>query len=289
MKNKFRKYLWALAIFGICLLIFLFSMFQETNIFSTLFRYVVDSNYRENYSLAESDVKTVFNIFQVIPYVMTHHPWRFDVSFIFGTNLFQLILPLIVSMCGLVYYEKYYSIEQFCYYRKQQYKKRFLQSIAWHAFVCACSIFLAFLVFYCINFFITKGRLSSYVGRELYLDILGYAFYDMHPYLYYVMDGITRFFIIPFIYAFLSCTLVTVVKGQKEVLFASNIYYYGLSVIGFGLYAAFGDIAVYFNPSAIMASGTYTNIHTLLLFVVHIIPFIACFVWIDYKGKHVEI
>lgn len=289
MRSEFKKYHWAFGVFGICLMIFLFTMLQETNIFTTLLRYIVDANYRENYSLAESDVKTVFNIFQVVPYVMAHHPWRFDVTFIFSTNLFQLILPLIVSISGLIYYEKYHSIEQYCYYRKQKYSKRLIQSIAWHALVCACSIFLAFLIFYSINFTITKGKLSTYVGRELYLDLLGYAFYDAHPYVYYLLDGITRFFIIPFIYAFLSCTLVTIVKSQKELLFTSNIYYYGLSVIGFGLYAAFGDIAIYFNPSAIMASGTYTNIHTLLLFVIHIIPFIFCFIWIYYKGKHVEI
>ena len=257
----------------ICFLVMTICILYETNIFFIVKNFIFNSEYRENFTLAESNIKTNINIFQVIHQVISNYDWKFDYSIIFGTNFFQLILPCIVSISGLVFYNKYHNIYNFSIHRNQNYKKYIKKEIRNESIKTSLSVFSAFLFFYILIIVITKGELSTYgMGRSLFLDVFGTSFYYANPYFYYLLDGLVRFFLIPFIYTYFSCSVSIIAKSKKQVFFISNIYYYGLSVIGFGLYYIFGEIAIYINPSVIMASGSYSNVNTILLLFVSLIP-----------------
>ena len=83
--------------------------------------------------------------------------------------------------------------------------------------------------------------------------------------------------------------MATILKNQKQVFFSSNIYYYGLSIIGFGLYYIFGEWSIYINPSVIMASGTYNSVNTLLLLFVNVIPIIIGLILLKRRFKYADV
>ena len=265
------------------------AMLNETNIFYIVKNFIFSPEYRENFTLAESDVKTNISLFVVIKQVMTNYRWQFDYLLIFGTNFFQILLPCIVSISGILFYKKFHSIYQYTIYRNANYKKYLLQEIMKESLKMASAFFMSFIIYYIMLLIISKGAMSPYMERSLFLDILGNQFYYNYKYLYYILDGLTRFFLIPFIYSFFSCSLAIVLPTQKQVLFASNIFYYGLSMMGFALQYLFGDYAIYINPSVIMASGSYNHVNTILLFVIHLIPIVISLFIIKRKSRYVEI
>lgn len=285
-RKIFNKYF---LLFLFCIIIMLICSLYETNIFYIVRRFLFDSEYRANFSLAESTIKTNINVFQVIKQVITNYDGKFDYLLIFGTNLFQILLPCVVSIFGVLFYYKYSSIDQFAIYKTKNYDKYIRKQITHEALKTASTIFFSFIFFYIILFIITKGELSNYMGRTLFIDLLGNSFYNNNTYLYYILDGAIRMFLIPFVYTFFACSLAIILKTQKQVFLVSNIYYYGLSAIGFGLYYLIGDIALYFNPSVIMASGSYNNINTMLLICTNVIPLILGILIIRGKSKNVEI
>ena len=105
------------VIFGLCLIIMILAMLNETNIFYIVKKFIFSPEYRENFTLAESDVKTNISLFVVIKQVMTNYRWQFDYLLIFGTNFFQILLPCIVSISGILFYKKFHSIYQYTIYR----------------------------------------------------------------------------------------------------------------------------------------------------------------------------
>lgn len=277
MKKFLKNNKTYIFIFLVCFFIMMLSALRQTNIFEIVCKFIFDSDYRENFTLAESNIKTSISLFDVIKQVLINYSWKFDYLLIFGTNLFQVLLPCIVSICGVMFFNNYNTIYNFSIYRGTKYKYFIKRSIRNESLKMALSVFLSFMLYYLIMLLLTHGSLSSYMGRTLFLDILGENFYNNFTYLYYIMDGLVRFFLIPFIYSYLSCFLAIYLKTQKQVFFCSNIYYYGLSIVGFGLYYLIGDLAIYINPSVIMASGTYNNVNTILLFLIHLIPLFVCY------------
>lgn len=275
------------VIFLFCLLIMIMSALRETNIFFIVRSFLFDAEYRENFTLAESSVRTEITLFQVIWEILSTYDWRFDYIIVFGTNFFQLLLPFIVSVTGVYFYLKYNSIYKMSIYREKKYKLFIGRQIMNNSLKTAVSVFAAYLVFYVIVLFLTQGKLTVYMGRTLLLDILGHSFYDSHTYLYYLLDGIIRFFLVPLSYAFFSCTLATMLNSQKQILLLSNVYYYGLSIIGFGLYYLFGKWMIYINPSVLMASGTYDSVNTVLLVMINLIPMIVSCIYLN-KGRFAE-
>ena len=53
------------VIFGLCLIIMILAMLNETNIFYIVKNFIFSPEYRENFTLAESDVKTNISLFVV--------------------------------------------------------------------------------------------------------------------------------------------------------------------------------------------------------------------------------
>lgn len=284
-KQNFHIYL-LIGLF--CLITMIITMLNETNIFYIVKNFIFNPEYRNNFTLAESNIKENISLTQVIIHVFSNYRWNFDYLIIFGTNLFQILLPIIVSVTGLIFYTKYNSIYKFALYRKE-YKKYLLSEIFKESFKMSIIIFSSYMVYYILLLLITKGNNYSFMQRTLFLDILGQNFYNNHLYLYYLLDGSLRFLIIPFIYSMLACSISIICKTKKQVLLISNIYYYGMSMIGFFMYYIIGDNSIYLNPSVIMASGTYNNVHTIMLFAIHLVPIIISVLILERKNKSVEL
>jgi len=251
--------------------------------------YIFDKNYRENFGLADGPTRLNYNLFQLIKYIFTGQIWLFDYILIFGTGLFQVILPGIVSIAGLNFYGKLHTINKTTAYRKKNYANYIANDILLESLKISISVFSAYIAYYLFALYLSGGQLSDYAGRELFLDILGDDFYTKYPYFYYLLDGFVRFFMIPFIYSLYACAISLFANGKKQVFLASNAYYYGLTVVAFGLYMLIGNNAIYLNPTVIMASGAYLDINTILLMSLHMIPIIISYFMIKRHVNHVEL
>lgn len=74
----------------------------------------------------------------------------------------------------------------------------------------------------------------------------------------------------------------------KYVIGAPIIYYYGLSAIGYALCFFAPTIAIYLNPTVLMANGTH-YFNTVLLLLVNFVPLYVAIGIVLYKNKYVEI
>ena len=150
-------------------------------------------------------------------------------------------------------------------------------------------LFISFILFYIFAFLISKGETNIDITRCLFLDIFGESFYSNYTWFYYLLDGLVRFFIMPFIYSLFACIISLEAKSFKQAFVIPIGYYFCLSFISIILEQIFGNIALYFNPTMIMASGDYHSINTILAFAIHLLPIIICFIIVRKKGNKIEI
>lgn len=80
-------------------------------------------------------------------------------------------------------------------------------------------------------------------------------------------------------------------RGIKETVGAPLIYYYGMSMLGNAIYlvAKNSSVAIYINPTVIMASGDYTNINTILIIICAMIPLYISFAVIKIRCHDAEL
>ncbi|MEG0276387.1 MAG: hypothetical protein RR630_05100 [Coprobacillus sp.] len=277
-----------IVIFAVCLLIIAYSVMNDANLFYIVKNFIFNSEYRNAPYLAQDNFFPDMSIFEVIVQVFKNYYWEFDVTLIFGTNLFQIITPLICSFIGIKFYTYLKTILQMKFYRHSSYNKTLLKEILSKSFYTAISFFCAYLVFYFISLTMSQGRLNGSVSRDLFASILGYDLSQSQPYLYYIIEGFIRFFMVPFVYTFFSCSLCLVSNNQKTVLFITNMYYYGLSALAFGLFYITQN-AIYINPSSIMVIGSFNGLNSLLLILIGSIPLWIGLIIIIWRGKNVEI
>lgn len=290
MLTFIKKYKLYFIVMTSCLAIFLICALENSSFFSIIFNYLSDSEFRENYTLAESNVKQNVSIFYVIKDIFTDNTWYFDTSIIFGTTLFQLILPLYATIAGINFYQKNKSIYKLQYHRiNSPYKKQIWQNIINESTTLALSIFIAYLIFYLIIFIIGNGNFTTGVTRDFLKDILGAQFYNNYPYFYYLCEGFMTFFIMPLVYSIFSCAMAIVFSNRKKIILATNMYYFGFSAIGFALFYIIDEYAFYLNPSSIMVVGSLNDINSILITLISIFPVFISYFLIQRSLKYVEI
>ena len=281
--NKF--YVW---ISVICFLIILLWSFYTMELYWRIGTFFTNEQYRIQAGYGNS-VLWPLGIFAVIWDWLTASYIRFDTTMIFGTNLAQIFVPALASVAGIYFYRHFHSSFLMKFYRVEKYNIYLLKEICVYAGKMALAFFAAYLLYYVFVYHISNQPFMDYAGRELLLDILGDSFYDAHTYLYYLLDGMVRFLFMPFVYAFLSCTLAVVCKSEKQVFLLSNIYYYGMTIVGFATYMSLGNVSLYLNPSVIMASGSYNDINTWLLLLNNSVPVLLSLGLLFARRKAVEL
>lgn len=290
MTNYIKKNRLYIFTFIFCLFLFVFFALKATGLFEIISMYIFDPEYRENFTLAESTIKESISLWEVIKHVLSTYPWQFDVSIIFGTEIFQLVIPLLATVSGVTFYINRESILQMKYYRiNESYRTNLCKYIIKESLFMSISIFTAYMVFYLLIYFLSNNHFNMTVTRDFLKDILGTRFYANNPYLYYFIEGLVKFLFIPFIYSFFSCSTVLVLNNRKKIILAPNLYYFGLSVIGFGLTYIIGAYSLYINPSSIMVVGSLNEINSVLIIFTSMVPFFIACILIYWGTKNVEI
>lgn len=269
---------------------------QETGLFNTLESCISQPGYQKNYFL-NSDVESVRflepTIWNIILDVLTYeHPIQFDTTVIFSTMWFQMIIPLYGCVAGLIFYRKWTSTSKMEIYRYSS-----LQSYIFHetiniAFKISIAIFISYILFISLAYSVSSpNHLIGATGRSLFSDLIGNSLYQNHTYLYFVLEGMIRFFLVPFVYSMFSECIPLLNRGIKETVGAPLIYYYGMGMLGTALYlvAKNSNFYVYISPAVIMSSGSFTNINTILMIICAMIPLYISFAVIKIRCHDAEL
>ncbi len=287
--NFFKKYKIYIVIFIFSLMIMLISSLYETNIFYMIKEYIFNPEYKANYaSNSEVPINFDINLFNIIKFELSQYHWTYDYLVIWGTNLFQLLIPIIAAISALLFYTKNQTINKFAVNKNKNYKKFLLKEATIISFKIAFSIFMAFIVFYISSIILSNGATNSNISRNFLLDILGTDFYYNNTKLYYFIDGFFRLFMIPFIYSIFACSISMYLKNVKQVFLAPIVYYFGLTLISYAL-TNITNLGIYLSPLLAMVTGAYANINSLCVMIMPLLSIIISLGAILWRGKYVEI
>lgn len=290
MKRKLRVNKVLLFVFLFCFLVMIYSTLDDMGVINSIKRYFFDPSYRENYFLNnDTGVMAEPTLFNILKNVIRFNPNIVDQNIIFGTRMFQIIVPLFSIICGYDFYKKYHTIYKFEYYHVKRLKTFLSKKILISAVSMSFAIFASYMLYLVIMFLVSNPPVPNTIARTLFTDIFGESFYLSHMFLYFTLEGLVRFFFIPFVYSVLAQAATLVFHNQKQVLAVPIVWYYGLSAIGYATYMLVPNISIYLNPSVIMASGTYDDINTILLILVNALPLFLSILIIQVRVRHVEV
>lgn len=268
-----------------------FTIFNHLGLFRPLLNYIF--NYEE-WQITNAVTDYVFHgngVFSYFEFLTEISPLEYDYMLIFGTQYMQLLPPIFAMISGIYILRvtKKTMLMEICRYNN--YKFYIIKKITISSLKTAICVFLAYLSYFLFCYLISSGKLFStdQVLRTFLIDIFGVNFYLKNTFIYYLVEGFIRFFVITFVYSFITSTAVMFFEKEKYALLIAPIWYYGLSVIFYVLQTFIGTIAIYFNPSTIMATGDYIEINSYLLILLSLFPFFISIGYIMRKTKYVEI
>lgn len=242
------------------ILMFVFLIF-ETGLLNAGYNFITNLEYQGN--IVKFYQKPYFeSLFLLMKDWWMNYERNFDSVMIWTTNCFQLLLPFFGIFVAIIYKKRITQKDQ--------------KQIVKFSFKLAISTFLAYVLFYIFVLNFCNMYFSDYITRELFLDILGESFYYEHIYFYYILEGSIRFLLVPFIYSASCIFLSYVVKNEIYCYYYITIAYFFLSTFGSILTYIFGDIFLYLMPNAIMISGGYENISTVMLITSNLLLFLIC-------------
>lgn len=269
------------SIFAIILFISILSVLFDTNSFAVIYRYLTFEPVR-----LATDMVAKENNLSTFIYLLNYSlsiGKPLDVVIIWGTFMFQLILPFIATIGVFRFYKKHTGINKLIYYRKQNYIQSIRKLALNESIRISLSIFSAYLMILVFYRLVGTTPVQEYYSignmpRTIFLDWLGNSFYYDFPFFYWSLEGLARFLLFPFIYSYCACILSVVVLSAKKSYLIVNLYYVIASAIfgGISLIGLPFQLDLYLNPSVILASGSY-DLKTLPLLLGTILPLL----WVE--------
>lgn len=257
------------------------SLYMENLMFA--YQYITDLSFRLSF---ENEYDNVFDFFIS---TIVDAELGFDYSIVFGTFLYQFIIPFFGSISATYFSRKIKTIEKFAFVRERSFRKRLIHNTVKISIFISSAVFLGFILYFifCIHFM--GDNFNVEVSRPLFLDWFGKNFYQDKRYLYVLVEGMVRFFWIPFVYSIFGIGIVLLDKYNSFLSLAPLIYFYGLSILG----SAFANqnqlISIHFTPNVIMALGDYYYVNTIIILLVNSIPLFLGLFSIWRNSKYVEI
>lgn len=267
----------------VCLIIFLLFVFLVIFQLDNRFQ-VFRIFFRILFRLDDSAAYTTFEDFWSYIAFFLH----LDSYIIWTTSFFQIIMIFFLPIAGVLLYQRMNTIIAMEAVKYKSQNRLFFDKAIRYSLVISLAIFTGYLVMFIPACFLCPVENEGILYRTIFTDILGTGFYFNHRQLFYLLEGFTRFFFVPFTYSFFSCSIAFYIKNRYLVYFLPIFYWIGGIAIGYFFYYIIPDYHFYFSPSTIMASGTF-NINTFLIFMPHIFIWIISILLVKRAGKKYEI
>ena len=236
---------------------------------------------------------TTFGYFQNLFFFVPTEGWpdkweymnsefNYDYMMIWGALPMQFLLPIFSSLPVLRFIdEKRGFFDQLAIRYKSSFKF-YIKTILKYALIAAATCFAGYMIYYVVGvvFFRISSELNVEVNgyREMFRDIVGNGLYRDHRYLFYFMEGIPKYILVPFVYGLFSLGISLWTNKKFMVIFIPTLYYLGFSALMMLLPDY--DLRYYFAPSFIMAASSFNDLNTLMLPLALIIPFIISMILI---------
>ncbi|MDE8285077.1 hypothetical protein PT168_03040 [Erysipelothrix rhusiopathiae] len=201
---------------------------------------------------------------------------------IWGTNLFQLLLPLFITIVGINIYLKKNNEYFFELYRYDRHSKFMLKKNIGESLKVSAAIFSGYLLFYIFTFFVgskvTVDDMQFGAPVKLFIEWLPKDFFLNHCRLYHLLWGIFVFFIVPFIYGVAYGFVVPYFQNLPMVTLAFTMYFIAFSIAS-SLFIPYNSVFRYmFDTSAVIVSGAYSYPNTLMYLSSLLVPIITAVV-----------
>lgn len=285
----------------ICTFLFMtLNFLYNRGLFETLNRCLFEDGFKENYflnmeePLGLNDMKPSY--FNIIHHVLFYNPIQFDSNVIFSTTWFQIVIVFYGCLAGIEFHKYWTTISKMEIHRNKSFQNYTFRKALQISLKVSISVFISYFLFLTFMKLISSDEIGNGSnGRSLFSDMIGNSLYQNNTYLYFLLEGCVRFFLIPFVYSMFSCLAVVMNRSIRIVIGFPLIYYFGFAIIGVGLYmlgsffTVLLKIGCYVNPTIIMVNGDYNELSTPLLIILSMIPLYISIVGILIECKDAEI
>lgn len=266
----------------VIMLVVMFYSFLMNNFYSA-FRYIFDTSFRASLNHAYSGALDFFLT------TVTKSAWTFDYAVIFGSFLFQFLIPFVSVVTTIIFMRRFLTVDVFIYSKNKRFTRSLLKSVFAYVLFFAMASFLSFLIYLVICNGLFGGKYTEGVTRPLFSDWFGKGFYQSSRLRYFFMEGFIRFFYIPVVYSLFGIGVALSFPDDKIAVVAPALYFFGMTILGEALSKKYPDLSLYVTPSIIMSLGDFNFVHTGLIIAVNSIPGIIGLSLIWRRGKHVAL
>lgn len=284
-----KKYIY---ISVIVFLVMFLMLINDTNFFSQLFRAITDSSFRAHFFLdlenpdAWSIKPTIWNF---IVYFIQHEMfWGFDYGVIMPKSIFQVLIPIFSVVGAIDFYRYKNSLGKLDFYRQKKSKKHMYSKMSKYAIKVSVALFVSYIVYLIFVYMTALPGHTGSIQRSFLEDVLPTGFYNKHMFLYFVIEGWLQFFLIPYVYTMFAEACSFIVNDIKMVIASPLVYYYALAAFGSALYAFSPMLSIYFNPTVIMAPGSFTQYNSILMILINMIPLFLALIIMRVKYEKYE-
>ncbi|MBW9212435.1 MULTISPECIES: hypothetical protein [Terrabacteria group] len=287
MKEFFKKRQLYVLISILSLLIFVIETLHETGFLQSTFEWLTSASYRENYcrfsDIQPCHVNSLFSMLEAErSFLLFNH------NVVMGVMMYQIILPLALGVLTYHFYKWFREIGKMEMVRFKTKKRYLIHKISQESFYFSLFLYVAFILYYFLVLWLTKGRVANEVTREILLDWFGKSLILNHPYFYFFLEGTVKFFVIPYIWGMIAGFLSLISIQKYQSLLTIPIVFTGLEFISLALKTKLPNFYIYLNPKSILVSGDYPNIHTTWLFIIHIVILTLMYITFLYRNKKVD-
>ena len=244
-----------MLLFCFVLLIFLFWGLFQSGLLDVFWNYAFDSGYREVFNYDLHHLSPGASLLEVMKTLIDEYTWETDLFLQKCSIPFSIIMPLVVSLAGIEFMNKKNSIAGYAVYRTSGRSVYYFREAVLISAGYALAFALAAFAFFVIINSLSHGTFYGDVGCQMFLDLLSRQFYYSHPYMYWGLNYFFRFFILPFLYAFFSCSIAMSVSTYRNTFMISNLIHFTLTIGGNGLVPYLGSLTLYFTPYLLLTDG----------------------------------
>ncbi len=248
-------------------------LFFSWGLSSRIFEYLINNTKTE---LGGSQVEFVIS-------------WGFSNCMINGFSIMQLVLPLLAILFS-------FGFIRLCngYYDNAKLRiKRFsfcvCKDILRFSLSAAIALYFGFLLFYTFGAVTHPIVIDENYSRSFLNDVFGVGFAWKNPLLYYLIEGIYKYAIFPFVYCLFACTVYLYFRKNYMSIIIPTGYYVALSVLSgtfaeplYGTFA--GEINKALRPSNMLMMGAESRDLPVWYPIISLIPPIIASIIFFIKG-----
>lgn len=217
----------------------------------------------------------------------------FSYCMIEGFAIMQLVLPLLAILLSFGFVrlcKGYYSNAK---PRVKRFSAFVCKDILRFSLLAAAALYLGFLLFCLFGAVTHPIDIDENYDRSFLNDVFGEGFAWKNPLVYYLLEGIYKYAVFPFVYCFFACTVYLFFRKSYMIIIVPTGYYIAMSVLmgtlRSPLYGTFaGEIFQALRPSNMLMMGAESgNIPVWYPLISLIPPIIASIIFFK-KGMQNE-